>query len=135
MGRYDDIIGLTHHRSQVRPPMPMENRAAQFAPFAALSGHDEAVSETARLTDARIELSNEEKIAVSKSLTKAYTKGLDVAVGYFKQDKIKSGGSYAVVIGRIVKLDEYDKTITLSSGIVIGMEDIVSITFSPSSKR
>lgn len=127
MGKYDDIIGLPHFRSPYRTPMPMENRAAQFAPFAALSGHDEAIAETSRFTDHHIDLTDEEKLLVSKIIQEAYSSQKFVAITYFVPDKSKTGGAYTSVEGQIYKIDETEHRITLDNGLVIPMDNIYSI--------
>lgn len=127
MGRYDDIIELPHHRSQWREPMPVENRAAQFAPFAALSGHDEAIAETGRITNAKIELANEEKLMIERALKKALENHARVTITYFLADGRKTGGSYQQKTGVIKKIDEYEKTVTLSDGSKLKMEDLLSV--------
>lgn len=127
MGKYDDIMELPHHRSHYRTPMSIENRAAQFAPFAALSGHDEAIAETSRLTNARIELTNEEKLEIARLIKDSYSSQESVSITYFIPDKAKAGGSYAAIRGRISKVDEYDHLVTLDNGIVLPMDNIKSI--------
>lgn len=127
MENYDEIINLPHYRSPHRTPMPMENRAAQFAPFAALAGHDEALSETSRLTARRIELTNEEKVKLSKQISSAFEIGKRVKVIYFVPDKAKTGGSYAAVYGIISKIDRIDRTILLDNGTLIPIDNICSV--------
>ena len=128
MGKYDDIIDLPHHRSAFRTPMPMENRAAQFAPFAALSGHDDAISETSRLTTERVELSDSEKEEISKIIREASSSRKKVSITYFIPDKVKAGGSYATTSGRIVKIEEIDHLIILDHGLSLPLENILSIS-------
>ena len=125
MGKYDDIINLPHHRSPYRTPMPIENRAAQFAPFAALSGHEEAISETSRLTTKRIELTNEEKIELSKNIAEAFSARHPVTITYFIPDSHKEGGRYSTTTGIIIKIDETDKTLTLSSGLTLLLSNLL----------
>lgn len=109
---YDDIINLPHHVSERHPQMSMYNRAAQFAPFAALTGHDSAITEAARLTDAKQELSESEAEVLNRKL--AYLQSLDekltISVTYFVPDEKKEGGSYHTATG-IVKSVESDKGI------------------------
>lgn len=127
MENYEDIIELPHYRSPFRTPMPIENRAAQFAPFAALTGHDDAISETARLTDVRIELSNEEKLEISKKIQEAYAGDKTVAITYFVPVKTKTGGTYTTTIGRISKIIEAVALLTLDTGAIIPIGSIYSI--------
>ncbi len=121
--RYDDIINLPHHVSTTRSPMPLANRAAQFAPFAALTGHEDAIRETARLTGGRIELSADEQIGIR--------------VGYFCPDLAKDGGEYVTVSGWIKRVDEVDSCMILHDSSAgtrpvavhrIPLEHVVSIT-------
>ncbi|MDE5874266.1 MAG: hypothetical protein K2H15_01360, partial [Muribaculaceae bacterium] len=93
MSRYDDIINLPHPDLN-HPRMSMEKRAAQFAPFSALSGHGEAISETARQTESKIELTAEEQSKLSKQLIYALERGMEVKIIHFKPDVAKEGGRY-----------------------------------------
>ncbi len=130
MGKYDDIINLPHHISKTRPQMSMHDRAAQFSAFAALSGYDDTVKETARLTDSKMELTEEEitdlnlKIQVLKEY--ANTKPF-LFIEYFVPDKKKSGGSYVTVMGNFRRIDEYAGNMILTSGEEIHLNDIYSI--------
>lgn len=107
---YDDIIDLPHHVSERHPQMSMYNRAAQFAPFAALTGHNAAITEAARLTEAEQELSESDAEVLNRKL--AYLQSLDekptISVTYFVPDDKKEGGSYHTATG-IVKSVELDK--------------------------
>lgn len=107
---YDDIIDLPHHVSERHPQMSMYNRAAQFAPFAALTGHNAAITEAARLTEAEQELSESDAEVLNRKL--AYLQSLDekptISVTYFVPDDKKEGGSYHTATG-IVKSVEPDK--------------------------
>lgn len=128
MSKYDEIINLPHHVSSNHKPMSLYDRAAQFAPFAALTGHDEAIDETARLTSARIELSADEQQALSRKLNYALDKKVSVTISYFKSDPFKEGGAYLTARGSIKKIDEYDATLILTDGLSIPLDDIFSIT-------
>lgn len=127
MGKYDDIINLPHHVSDYHKPMPMAHRAAQFAPFAALSGHDDAIAETIRLTESFKELSEDEKNLLSRKLNYALENHSAVEITYFVTDKTKSGGFYSRVSGRIKKWDEYDNTLVLKEGNIIRIDLISQI--------
>lgn len=130
MSRYDDIITRKYEGSITHNRMSLENRAAQFAPFAALTGHNEAINETARLTSERLELSAEEQSKLSERLNIALNSVRNNPVltfSVFKPDTLKSGGRYISVIGTIKKYDEYDKAIILTNEEIIHIEDIVSI--------
>lgn len=127
---YDDIINLPHHVSATRKPMPLANRAAQFAPFAALTGHGAAISETARLTSGKIELSPDELLELSRRLNFALANLSDrpeVAFTVFKIDSRKAGGCYVRMTGVIRKMDLHARLITLTDGRMIVMDDIVTI--------
>lgn len=126
MSKYDDIIDLPHYEPRhVR--MTMENRAAQFAPFAALTGHRAAIDETARLTESLTELSQDEQTHLSRILNYAYEKQTDVSITYFLPDRKKTGGRYEKVNGRIKKIDDTERIIILSDGQIIPLDFISAI--------
>ena len=127
MGKYDDIINLPHHVSEYHKPMPMENRAAQFAPFAALSGHNEAIVETARLTEMFRELSEDEQNRLTKKLNYVLENGSRVIITHFIPDTTKAGGMYKRVIGLIKKYDEIDRTLIMKDGKTIPIDFISEI--------
>lgn len=108
---YEDIINLPHHVSKTRKPMSRENRAAQFAPFAALTGYDTSVAEEARLTDKKIELSEEQLNDLNFKLGYLMDNikfELEVAITYFIPDDKKAGGRYDTVTGVVRRIDEYE---------------------------
>lgn len=112
MNKYKDIINLPHHVSKTRNPMSLYNRAAQFAPFAALTGYNEAIKEKARLTEQRIELSDEFKNILNQKLqilNKNINSHPKVIITYFELDNKKSGGVYKTISGNIKRIDEYNK--------------------------
>jgi hypothetical protein len=129
-GKYDDIINLPHHVSATRPRMSRENRAAQFSPFAALTGYDAAISETARVTDEKIELGDGEiadlemKLAI---LADTLDSRPEVTVTHFRPDDRKQGGAYVTTAGAVRKIDEYERAIVFVSGERIGISDIIDI--------
>lgn len=128
--RYDDIINLLHHQSVDRPHMSLHDRAAQFAPFAALTGHEEAIEETARLTDARIitdETAIEKINEKLREIESNISEKRNVTITYFKQDKLKKGGAYLTDVGTIKKIDRENKAVIMDNGIRILMEDIMEI--------
>ena len=100
--RYDEIINLPHHISKTRPQMPMSDRAAQFAPFAALTGYDSAIKETGRLTDEKIELDEEALTALDMKyqlLMDVFDDAPEVTITFFQPDERKAGGKYASQVG------------------------------------
>lgn len=130
MGKYDDIIGLPHHVSVTRPRMPMIDRAAQFQPFRALTGYEDAIHETARPTDERVELTEEEKALLDAKLQQlADETGSQpsVTLTYFRPDKRKIGGAYITATGRLKKIDDFAGILTLVGGERILIEDILEI--------
>ena len=127
MGKYDDIINLPHHVSDYHKPMPMKNRAAQFAPFAALSGHEEAIAETMRHTEPFKELSEDEKNLISQKLNYAIDNHSHIEITYFVPDKTKSGGYYERVSGEIMKWDEFENTLHLKDKKIIKIKYISEI--------
>ena len=131
MSRYDDIINLPHHVSANHPRMSMHDRAAQFAPFAALVGYDDAVAETARLTESRPELDEQEQWELNARLCELadhIQEHPEVRVRYFVPDERKSGGAIIEVCGEVKKLVTADKTIILTDGTVIPISDIIELS-------
>ena len=130
MNQYEDIINLPHHVSPTRPQMPMSDRAAQFAPFAALTGYDAAIKETGRLTDERIELDVEALSALDMKyqlLMKAHDEAPEVTITYFQPDERKAGGKYVSAVGAVKKIDDFERRITMQDGAKIPMDDVLSI--------
>lgn len=128
--KYDDIINLPHYTSKKRLRMSMHDRAAQFSPFAALTGYEDAVEETARLTDSKIELDDDRiaDINMKLQLIKEHLSELpEVTVTYFVLDEMKSGGLYLTFTDRVRIIDEYEKSIVFISGKRIQIDDIYSI--------
>ena len=129
---YDDIIHLTHHVSHNHPQMPLRDRAAQFAPFAALTGYESAVGETARLTSERRELDPQETEELNRRLTDLAARLKDrpkVTIEYFVPDERKSGGAYVTVTGRVRNISVLERLLVMEDGTVISMEDVASIDF------
>lgn len=128
--KYDDIINLEHHVSTKHSRMSLENRSAQFAPFSALTGYEEAVKEEARVTESRIDIDEEAKIEVNEKLNyiiKHLDKNIIVSVTYFEKDKKKQGGSYKTIKGIIKKIDDSRKTIEMQTGEIIKIEELKKI--------
>ena len=128
--KYKDIINLPHHQSKRRPRMSMIDRAAQFSPFAALTGHNDAIIETARLTDRKIELDegtksvlNEKIQMISDYLSEMPT----VTFTHFEPDIKKDGCAYLKTTGTVKKIDDFNKEIYLTDGTIILIEHIYEI--------
>lgn len=127
---YEDIINLPHHVSKSRPQMSMLDRAAQFSPFAALTGYDAAIKETGRLTDEKQELDDDTKAALN--MKQAYLMEMideqpEISVTYFLPDTKKAGGAYTTVTGKLKRFDEYERLLILTDGKKIPMDDIADI--------
>ena len=127
---YEDIINLPHHVSPTRPRMSRADRAAQFSPFAALSGYGDAVKETARLTGRRIELDESTKAALDEKL-RLLAEGTEdrpeAAVTYFLPDRKKAGGEYVTATGQVKKLDAVTQELVMANGRVIPIADIIEV--------
>lgn len=132
-GSYDDIIELPHHVSTRHPQMPLKDRAAQFSPFAALTGHEAAIQEAARLTQDFIELDEDRKEQLNEQfrmLEENQSRKPEIEVTYFQPDERKDGGTYVTVRGRVKRVDVYGRQICLADGRVLPMEHIYTINFS-----
>lgn len=130
MNKYDDIINLPHHVSTKRPQMSLENRSAQFAPFAALTGHSEAIKETARLTDKKIDIDETRKLMLDYKLQTLHRKIKDrpeIMITYFVLDEKKNGGCYQISYGVIKKIDLYKQCVILEDNTKILFSDIYDI--------
>lgn len=132
--KYDDIINLPHHVSARHPQMPLSERAAQFAPFAALTGHNAAIQETARYTDSFAQLDGDRKELLNEKLRELVLRlqedgaqKPEVEITYFQPDLRKSGGSYVTVRGSVKKIDGYEHRILFEDGTFIEMGKIYSI--------
>ncbi len=128
--KYKDIINLPHKQSPTRPHMPVADRAAQFAPFAALVGYDDAVRETARLTESRRELSDgalDQLNAKLKYIQEHLNGQPEVTITYFQPDSKKSGGAYLTCTGIVKKVDDYEHTVLMQDGREIFIDDISHI--------
>ena len=129
---YNDIKHLTRPQYYDLHPMSMHDRAAQFAPFAALVGYDDAVAETARLTDSRLELTEDEMSELNANLNRLLD-SLDeqpqISVTYFVPDKYKTGGRYIVKTGTVRRIDEYARVLIFTDKSEIPIDDTVQIVF------
>ena len=127
---YEDIINLPHHTSKKHPRMSLEARSAQFAPFAALTGYDEVLIETARLTNERIEIDETIKVIIDSKLQiiKEHIKEMPlITFMYFVPDSKKYGGKYVTVAGNVKKIDEYRNVLVLENKTEIPIKEIIDI--------
>lgn len=128
--KYDDIINLPHPVSASHPQMSAMNRAAQFAPFAALTGYGDAISETHRLTDRKIELDEEAKAVLDEKLQmlmEHLEEHPEVQITYFVPDERKAGGAYITVTGSIRKIDLPARSVIMTDGSAIQMDAILDM--------
>lgn len=128
--RYEDIIALPRHRSLRHAPMPRIGRAAQFAPFAALTGYDAAVQETARLTQRQLEVDEEGLMLMDEklhALLEIIRDQPQVTITFFEPDAKKAGGAYLSVTGRIRRVDEINRQIIFADRTVIDMDSVCEI--------
>lgn len=128
--KYAEIISLPHYQSSRRPHMSNYDRAAQFSPFAALTGYEAAVAEAGRLTDERLELSEERADMLNRRLDfikEHISEQPEVSITYFQPDEHKSGGSYVTVTGKVKKIAEYERKLILTDKTEISLEDIFNI--------
>ena len=127
---YDDIIHLPHHVSTKHPHMATIDRAAQFSPFAALTGHDAAIKETARLTDEKVELDEymkdilNHRLQIIADLLKEHP---EIAITYFQPDEKKNGGTYVTAISTVKKIDVYERIVVMNDVTVIPIDEIIRI--------
>ena len=132
MDNYDDIKHLTRPQYDNLHPMSMHDRAAQFSPFAALVGYDDAVTETARLTDSKAELTEDEMSELNANLNRLLDR-LDeqpeISVTYFVPDEKKSGGKYVEKVGVVRIYDEYSQELVFTDGVRIAVADMANIDF------
>lgn len=134
-GKDDDIINLPHHVSPTRPQMSMINRAAQFSPFQALTGYEDAILETGRLTDDRIVMTEDKLDALNakyRLLMDTIGTDLEVSITYFKPDDRKAGGIYLTERNVVKKVDTYNRRILMRNGTCIPMDDIFDTDLSGS---
>lgn len=130
MGPYDDIINLPHRVSASHPHMSALDRAAQFSPFAALTGYEDAVKETARLTNKRVELDESSKAILNDRLCMIQDTLEDqpqVSITYFKPDNKKAGGAYITTTGGVKKINEYERSMVMQDATKILIDEIISI--------
>ena len=129
MNEYKDIINLPRFEPKYHQRMTIYNRSAQFAPFAALTGYEDAIIETSRLTDEKIELDDNIKENINMKLLdiKDNINTIEVKILYFKKDNKKKGGEYLEHIGKIKKIDIVNKELIFQNGLIIKIDDLVKI--------
>lgn len=128
---YDDIINLKHHVSKSHPPLSLYARSSQFAPFAALTGYEDAVKETARETKEKIEIDDEIRNILDgkiQLLVEKIRKNPEINITYFVPDLTKDGGSYETISGIVKKIDSYKQCIYLANGTEIAISEIIDIS-------
>lgn len=131
--RYDDIMSCPRHISSRRAPMPLQDRAAQFAPFAALTGYEAVIRETGRLTQSRAELTESAKVALNEKLQlllRCLHARPVLSVTFFQEDERKAGGAYITVTGCVKKLDPYERKLIFTDGTQVYVEAVTAIEFS-----
>lgn len=131
MKDYSDIIDHPHHVSRTHPQMSMHDRAAQFSPFAALTGFDAAVAEEARVTDKRIELEEDERQRLNERLrilSEHIEEQPEVSITYFVPDERKDGGTYVTKTGALKKIDEYEHVLIMTDGVRIPIREIIEVS-------
>lgn len=127
---YDDIIHLPHPTSKNHPRMSIHDRAAQFSPFAALTGHAAAIAETARLTDRKIELDEDTRAELDRRqaiLLEHIDQQPEITVTWFRPDERKEGGAYVTTAGRLKKIDQVERILVLTDGTRIPLEDVADL--------
>ena len=130
MNDYEEFINLPHHQSNTRPHMSLHDRAAQFAPFAALTGYDDAVKEARRLTDGKPELDENQLTELDQmltELTKRISEPPEIIITYFEPDNKKDGGAYITFIGRLKKIDNYKRIFVFEDGREIQICNIINM--------
>lgn len=129
MNQYDDIINLPHHTSKNHPRMSIQNRAAQFSPFAALTGYEDAINETKRITTQKRILTNDmiEEINITLLEIKEQLNKYTYQITYFKKDTKKEGGNYLTIIDKIIKINPIEEYLLTSNKTKINLKDIEKI--------
>ena len=127
---YEDIIHLPHLTSKNHPRMSIHDRAAQFSPFAALTGHTAAIAETARLTDRKMELDEDTRAELDRRqaiLLEHIDQRPEVTVTWFQPDERKDGGAYVTTAGRLKKIDQVERILVLTDGTHIPLDDVAAL--------
>ena len=129
---YSDIIDLPHHQSKTRKHMSLHDRAAQFAPFAALTGYSEAIKETGRLTDRAPDMSEQAKAELDEKLEILrwlLPERPEVSVTFFTEDLRKSGGRYQKITGKVKRIDEFSRRMIMEDGNQIRIDEVTGLEF------
>ena len=130
--KYSKLENITRPQYPDLPPMPIEDRAAQFSPFAAVVGYDDAVEETARFTDSMIELSEDEIVLLNDALAKlreSIDEKPQIRVTYFVPDAKKDGGEYVSKTGIVKRIDEYENVLIFTDGDKVAVSSIIKVEF------
>ena len=127
MDKYRIIIDLPHFEPKSHPRMSMSSRSAQFSPFAALTGYGDLVSDTERQTDKKIILSDDEKARINSIIVRLRPGVTNIRITYFSADKTKKGGKYTTVKGIFKQIDDIERTLKLTSGTLVRIDDISDI--------
>ena len=128
--KYSDIINLEHHTSKTRPKMSIENRSAQFAPFAALTGYEDMIEEDARYVDEKLEINEDLKDILDVKIIKLrefINSKPKVRVVYFEKDLKKDGGKYKTIYERLIKIDDYNNKLVFENRLEINISDLIEI--------
>lgn len=129
---YDDIINMPNHKSKIHPQMDIEKRAAQFMPFAALTGYKESIEETSRITDIKKLIDNSTKLEINEKINYLKTNpNTKITIEYFEKDSKKEGGKYNKITEEVKKIDEFNKLLVLKNNKKIFFEEIYSIIIIP----
>ena len=130
--KYSKLKNITRPQYPDLPPMPIEDRAAQFSPFAAVVGYDDAVEETARYTDSMVELSEDEIVLLNDALAKlreSIDEKPQIRVTYFVPDAKKDGGEYVSKTGIVKRIDEYENVLIFTDGDKVAVSSIIKVEF------
>lgn len=128
---YEDMLPMQHPTSKRHPAMSMYDRAAQFSPFAALTGHEDAIKETGRLTDEKMVLTEQKKEELDRVLQilmEHISKRPSVRITFFKADEKKSGGKYLTITEKLVKINDRERCFVFDTGLQIELDDIYEIS-------
>lgn len=130
MNNYEDIINLPHHVSATRPHMTLHDRAAQFAPFAALTGYGAEINEAGRYVTEKIELAADAQTELDRKLQilqENISAKPEISITYFVPDKLKNGGIYLTVSATVIRIDTHKKELILENKTSISIDDLIEI--------